>query len=503
MSSDLTSQPQNQQPPEPPLTAVPPPITTVHSTPPLKPDVTPPPSDSKKPAPEPPDFVTVPTYSSWFRWNEINECEVRHVQEFFEGKSPSKNPSVYKYYRNAIISKFRCNPGKKLTFTELRRTLVGDVGSIRRVFDFLDTWGLINYSPPSGKPPFKWEEKDKDNSAKSNAAAVSAAVASPAAAEGVVAAPAVAIGSSVRKSNKVCSGCKGACTIACFVCDKHDLVLCARCYVRKNYQVGVNSSEFRRVEISEPSKTDWTDKETLHLLEAVMHYGDDWKRVAEHVSGRNEKECVGRFIKLPFGEQFVGPADLVEEESMSSKNQVTAESGTEPTAKKMHLTPLADASNPIMAQAAFLSALAGVEVSEAAARAAVATLHDADRLRSRGSGQLQAHSAKMQDSALEPSGGSITCTPEEARLKAESLLKQEEDKFLNSISNIIEVKMKEILDKIDRYGEMDLQLEREWHQFHQMKHQLFLDKLTLLFNKTAEPKSAENVTEEIVSTELP
>lgn len=63
--------------------------------------------------------------------------------------------------------------------------------------------------------------------------------------------------------------------------------------------------------------------------------------------------------------------------------------------------------------------------------------------------------------------------------------------------------MKEILDKIDRYGEMDLQLEREWHQFHQMKHQLFLDKLTLLFNKTAEPKSAENVTEEIVSTELP
>lgn len=45
------------------------------------------------------------------------------------------------------------------------------------------------------------------------------------------------------------------------------------------------------------------------------------------------------------------------------------------------------------------------------------------------------------DSALEPSGGSITCTPEEARLKAESLLKQEEDKFLNSISNIIEVKV--------------------------------------------------------------
>lgn len=62
--------------------------------------------------------------------------------------------------------------------------------------------------------------------------------------------------------------------------------------------------------------------------------------------------------------------------------------------------------------------------------------------------------------------------------------------------------MKEILDKIDRYEAMDLQVEREWHQLCQMKHQLFLDKLTLLFNKAAVPKSAENVTEENGRTEL-
>ena len=128
---------------------------------------------------------------------------------------------------------------------------------------------------------------------------------------------------------------------------QHDLVLCARCYVRGNYQVGVNSSEFRRVEISEPTKTDWTEKETLHLLEGVMHYRDDWKRVAEHVGGRTEKECVACFIRLPFWEKF---ADMGEEESISSKDQMNAESGVEPPAKRMHLTPLADASNPIMAQ---------------------------------------------------------------------------------------------------------------------------------------------------------
>ncbi|XP_021858680.1 SWI/SNF complex subunit SWI3C homolog isoform X3 [Spinacia oleracea] len=73
---------------------------------------------------------------------------------------------------------------------------------------------------------------------------------------------------------------------------RYDLVLCARCYVPGNYQVGVTASEFRRVEISEPVKAGWTEKETLQLLEAVMHYRDDWKRVAEQVGGRTDTSII-------------------------------------------------------------------------------------------------------------------------------------------------------------------------------------------------------------------
>lgn len=134
------------------------------------------------------------------------------------------------------------------------------------------------------------------------------------------------------------------------------MTLCARCFVRGSYKVGVSSSDFRRVEISDEVKTDWTDKETLHLLEAVMHYHDDWKRVAEHVGGRSARECVAHFVKLPFGEQFVGPPDSAEvddkihqsngQSSIKSLLRTTAASPT----KRMRLTPFADASNPIMAQ---------------------------------------------------------------------------------------------------------------------------------------------------------
>ena len=51
--------------------------------------------------------------------------------------------------------------------------------------------------------------------------------------------------------------------------------------------------------------------------------------------------------------------------------------------------------------------------------------------------------------------------------------------------------MKEVLDKIGHHEKLDLQLEKEWRQLDQMKHQLFLDKLTLLLHKAAATKSTE------------
>lgn len=104
-------------------------------------------------------------------------------------------------------------------------------------------------------------------------------------------------------------------------------------------------------------KADWTEKETLYLLEAIMHYGDDWKRVAQLVGGRSEKECVAQFMKLPFGEQYLKYPNSgeVDNKYNAMKDQVDAGCGLENSgasfpSKRMCLTPLADASNPIMAQ---------------------------------------------------------------------------------------------------------------------------------------------------------
>ncbi|XP_073053230.1 SWI/SNF complex subunit SWI3B [Primulina eburnea] len=434
------------------------------------------PPASITPRPPEPDaeVIHIPSYSRWFSWNAIHECEVRFVPEFFDGRSPSKNPKFYKFYRNTIIRRFRDNPARKITFTEVRKTIVGDVGSIRRVFDFLESWGLINFTGSNLKQPqLKWEDKEnKSTTATSQGGEVP-------------------VGSSVNADvalpkNRLCSGCKTPCTISCFASDKHDMILCARCYVRGNYLVGMNQSDFKRVEISEESKTDWSDKETLQLLEAVMHYGDDWKKVSEHVGGKNVKDCVARFIKLPFGEQFDGPPESAELDA-----ELGLQNGSTP-AKRMSLSPLADASNPIMAQAAFLSTLVGVDVAEVAAHAAVTAL--SDLIDGKNEDHLKASSniANQQDSEIASNG-----TMEGALAEAKLQLEKEEGELENAISGIA-VQTKEIEDKILNFEEMDLQIERKWKHLQLMQSSLFVDQLSLLFHQSNDSKIVENTGSEAI-----
>ncbi|CAH9086720.1 unnamed protein product, partial [Cuscuta epithymum] len=371
------------------------------------------------------DVINLPSYSRWFAWNRIHEGEIRFLPEFFDGRSPSKNPMVYKYYRNSIIRRFRENPTRKINFTEVRKTLVGDVGSIRRVFDFLETWGLINYTgSTSSRNQLKWEDKDAKASShggEANASSVDIPV----------------------PKKRLCSGCKSPCSFSCFSCDKYDMILCARCYVRGNYRVGLHSSDFKRVELNEEAKTDWSEKETLLLLEAVMHFRDDWKKVAGHVGGRSEKECVSRFVKLPFGEQFVGPPE-------------SAEVDSEPfAAKRVKLTPLADASNPIMAQAAFLSALAGAEVVEVAAHAALKSLSEF------GSGKFKSHLVSLptneesKESDDEASNDSHSIHRIEGALgEAQLQLDKEELNVETAISQVAD-QIKEIEEKIAHFEDIE------------------------------------------------
>ncbi|KAI1007465.1 hypothetical protein K3495_g758 [Podosphaera aphanis] len=104
--------------------------------------------------------IILPSYSTWFDMNKINNIERKALPEFFNNRNRSKTPAVYKDYRDFMINTYRLNPIEYLTVTACRRNLAGDVCAIMRVHAFLEQWGLINYQvdadqrPSSVCPPF-------------------------------------------------------------------------------------------------------------------------------------------------------------------------------------------------------------------------------------------------------------------------------------------------------------------------------------------------------------
>lgn len=94
--------------------------------------------------------IILPSYSTWFDMNVVNNIERKALPEFFNSRNRSKTPAVYKDYRDFMINTYRLNPVEYLTVTACRRNLAGDVCAIMRVHAFLEQWGLINYQ---GCPP--------------------------------------------------------------------------------------------------------------------------------------------------------------------------------------------------------------------------------------------------------------------------------------------------------------------------------------------------------------
>lgn len=335
-------------------------------------------------------------------------------------------------------------------------------------------------------------------------------------------------------------------------------VLCPKCYENGNYGLGLSASDFKRVELKEMNQhksVDWTDEETLLLLEAIFLYSDDWKCVAQHVSTKSEADCVSRFIQLPFGEQYIDNISNESSDRRSSNvtgentiiNQVSSpkDSSTQeqqdhacndakhnmddvlgPPLKRRCLTPFADASNPIMGQVAFLSAMVGSHVAEAAAHAAIAALSEEDPSASQVTSTQEdecqnqkngtvvsglvgaANDFVMEDSKKESHGGTDQTTEDgkslagekemttstvemraatatavgSAAVRAKLLADQEDRDIENLFSTVVDSQMKKLQERIQHFEEFDIIIEKERAQVEHIKELLFTDRIRFIQN---------------------
>ncbi|KAM9738158.1 SWI/SNF complex subunit SMARCC1b [Menidia menidia] len=270
--------------------------------------------------------IIIPSYTSWFNYNSIHSIEKRALPEFFNGKNKSKTPEIYLAYRNFMIDTYRLNPQEYLSSTSCRRNLTGDVCALIRVHALLEQWGLINYQVdaesrplPMGPPPTPHFNVLADTP--SGLAPLQHKPLQVSASQHMLYFP--------EKSREKPSDCQ-------------NFGLRTDVYTRKHPKTkGANAGR------------EWTEQETLLLLEALEVYRDDWNKVSEHVGSRTQDECILHFLRLPIEDPYL-------EDSSASLGPLAFQP-----------VPFSQSENPVMSTVAFLASVVDPRVASAAAKAAL------------------------------------------------------------------------------------------------------------------------------------
>ncbi|XP_070702512.1 SWI/SNF complex subunit SMARCC1b [Pempheris klunzingeri] len=270
--------------------------------------------------------IIIPSYTSWFNYNSIHSIEKRALPEFFNGKNKSKSPEIFLAYRNFMIDTYRLNPQEYLSSTSCRRNLTGDVCAVMRVHAFLEQWGLINYQVdaesrplPMGPPPTPHFNVLADTP--SGLAPLQHKPLQVSASQHMLYFP--------EKSREKPSDCQ-------------NFGLRSDIYTKKHPKTkGASAGR------------EWTEQETLLLLEALEVYRDDWNKVSEHVGSRTQDECILHFLRLPIEDPYL-------EDSSASLGPLAYQP-----------VPFSQSENPVMSTVAFLASVVDPRVASSAAKAAL------------------------------------------------------------------------------------------------------------------------------------
>nr|NVI75733.1 moira [Cucujiformia] len=266
----------------------------------------------------------------------IHEVEKRALPEFFNGKNKSKTPEIYLAYRNFMVDTYRLNPTEYITSTACRRNLAGDVCAIMRVHAFLEQWGLINYQvdtdsrpTPMGPPPTSHFHILSDTP--SGLQPVNPPkTPQPSAAKTLLDLDRTADIKKTENGEPISS------------------------FGLKLDQYAKKPAALRNKSAASMTR-DWTEQETLLLLEGLEMYKDDWNKVCEHVGSRTQDECILHFLRLPIEDPYLEDPE--------------AGGALGPLAYQP--IPFSKAGNPIMSTVAFLASIVDPRVAAAAAKSAM------------------------------------------------------------------------------------------------------------------------------------
>jgi len=290
----------------------------------------------------------------WFSWKEIHPIEKQMLATFFDGKSERRTPEIYLGIRNSIMRKFHFNPEVHLEKTDLSELSIGEMDARLEILEFLAHWGLVNFHPcpPVAQDCKLIESKSSADTAEeislieklfqfetvhSYLVPVSkkAEIIAPVQFTSFLSQPKLAEDAITAAESSVeyhCNSCSVDCSRKRYHCRTQvDFDLCSDCYNEGKFDEGMSKADFILMEYAEvpgSGGSNWTDQETLLLLEALEIFkGKEWDEIAEHVATKTKEQCMLYFLQMPIFDSFLDGEDI-NETPQKITEQDSAETGT-------------------------------------------------------------------------------------------------------------------------------------------------------------------------------
>ena len=297
-----------------------------------------------------------------------------------------------------------------------------------------------------------------------------------------------------------------------------EYTVCPSCFVSGRFPSTMYSGDFVRLE-EEVFKHgvagaggDWSDQETLLLLEGIEMFDDDWSKVSLHVGTRSKEQCIAKFLQIPIEDPYLTS------DSAADLGPLRYQAG-------VNGLPFEGTDNPVMSVVAFLANAVGPAVAAAAAQGALgefaphlkrkATEEDG-RVGGRKSpkevkgedeasaekedGDAMAVDGDTEDAVAQTNGdaesGPSRPTPKQveraaavalgaAAAKATALAKHEDARLSQMVARLVAAQVKKVELKLTMFERMEEMLEEEKRNVELGRQELFKEKVSVQRQLTA------------------
>ncbi|CAA3009905.1 SWI SNF complex subunit SWI3C [Olea europaea subsp. europaea] len=463
----------------------------------------------------------VPVHADWFSPNSVHRLERQVVPHFFSGKSTDHTPEKYMECRNFIVAKYMENPEKHLSVADCQELVAGiDVDDLTRIMRFLDHWGIINYCATPLKSELQKDGTYLCQDSNGELHVPSAALKSinslinfdkpKCRLKATDVYPELGcrheedsdLDSTIREqlSEHQCNHCSRSTPVVYYQSQKEvDVLLCLDCFNEGRFVAGHSSLDFVKVSYTnnygDADGDNWSDQETLLLLEGMQMYNENWNQIAEHVGTKSKAQCILHFVRLPLGGSSLENINILSIPGSSIAQSQDNHGISHPHSNGSSLQdgdfenkfPFANSGNPVLSLVAFLASVLGPRVAAACAHASLASLSKDNCEGGSHQGKNtncskkdiiggQSHSSQQDVETSPLSAESVKAAAEAglaaAATKAKLFADHEEREIQRLSANIVNHQLKRLELKLKQFAEIETLLMRECDQMERMRQRL-------------------------------